>query len=81
MSSFLGYMSSFLVTFGLGFGFALGGALFIFVIAYGVMLFFKRARNAVREDESRNFTPSSSTAVPVKNNPKRPVGPMRGASR
>ena len=82
MSEFLGYISSFFVSFGLGIGFLIGGAIFLFLIVYGFMFFFKRSRRMIREERTRDFPVTAQRRmVPVRNNPKRPTGPVGGATR
>jgi hypothetical protein len=71
MSDFLGYVSSFFVTFGLGIGFAIGGLIFVFGLTYAAMLIFKKSRRLIKEDEARPYVGIRNRLVPVRTVPKR----------
>ncbi len=82
MSDLLGYLSSFLVTFGMGFGFLVGGLIFAFLLVYAVMLLFGKTRRSIQEDKPRSYGVNRNhldRLIPVKQSHRRtnPAGGHR----
>ena len=80
MSDFVGYISSFFVSLGLGIGFLIGGLIFLFGIAYAIMLITKSSRRMIKEDQPQPFVGIRNRMVPVRSVPKRRE-PANGVNR
>ncbi len=75
MSDILGYLSSLFVTFGMGFGFLVGGLIFAFLLVYAALLLFGKTRRSIQEDKPRAHTANRTQLdrlIPVRQSQGRP---------